>query len=375
MDLSDLITIAAGQPREPKGGSIDAGLPADDGSGGRFAAYLESRRPQIESFLANAAPAPEDLTTPQAFDLIGYLYEPLNGFTSGGGKRTRPALCLLGAEAVGADPICALSTAAAVELFQSAALIHDDIADESELRRGKPCLHVSQGTGLAINAGDLALISMNAFLLQDPSLDDATCLQLLCELTYMSQRTLEGQALDLGWVRDGRWDLSTDDYLFMATHKTAHYTAATPLACGAICAHGTDEQVEALRSFGLEAGLAFQIQDDLLNLVGEAERQGKDFRSDITEGKRTLVALHALSHLEGSARDELLSILRSKTGDPQLLARAVELMDEAGSIPYARSKAQELADAACSHLEDAELTQGARETLLSMASFFVNRLG
>ena len=375
MDFASLIGLASSGEGASVGTPAQASAETVANAYADFQTYLQSRRPQIEAFLTNSAPMPESLLDPQAFDLLGYLYEPLNGFTSGGGKRTRPALCLLGAEAVGADPICALSTAAAIELFQSAALIHDDIADNSEMRRGVPCLHKSHGTGIAVNAGDLALVTSNALLLGDPSLDDARCLQLLCEITYMEQRTLEGQALDLGWVRDGRWNLTVDDYLFMATHKTAHYTAATPLACGAICGGGSEEQIECLRSFGLDAGLAFQIQDDLLNLVGDAERQGKDFRSDITEGKRTMVALHALNHLAGAQHDELLGILSAGTSDTGELARAVELMEAAGSLEYARSRASELVGSAKERLKGADFAVGPLQTLHSMADFFVERLG
>lgn len=340
-----------------------------------FAHYLKSRRPQVEDFLARFTPRPEDSTVHAAGDLSRYLYEPLARFTAGGGKRTRPVLCLLGAQAVGVDPICALSTAAAIEYFQSAALIHDDIADKSELRRGEPCLHISDGTGIAINAGDLALVNVYAGLLVDGSLDNETCLRILCELTYMEQRTLEGQALDLGWVRDGRWDVTVDDYLFMATHKTAYYSAATPLACGVICAGGTDEQVDALFSFGLDAGLAFQLQDDLLNVVGDPAEQGKDYRSDITEGKRTMIAVWALEHLEGDERDELRTLLSAHTTDPADLARAVELMEQAGAIDHVRAYAQELVDRARGHLDGVELDEEARKVLLSMATFFIERLG
>ncbi|MBQ9007219.1 MAG: polyprenyl synthetase family protein [Atopobiaceae bacterium] len=340
-----------------------------------FVSYLKRRRPQVEDFLARFTPRPEDSTVHAAGDLSRYLYEPLARFTAGGGKRTRPVLCLLGAQAVGVDPICALSTAAAIEYFQSAALIHDDIADKSELRRGEPCLHISDGTGIAINAGDLALVNVYAGLLVDGSLDNETCLRILCELTYMEQRTLEGQALDLGWVRDERWDVTVDDYLFMATHKTAYYSAATPLACGVICAGGTDEQVDALFSFGLDAGLAFQLQDDLLNLVGDPAEQGKDYRSDITEGKRTMAAVWALGHLEGPERDELRSILSAHTSDPKDLARAVELMEQAGAIEHVRQKAQELVEQARGHLDGVEIDEEARKVLLSMATFFIERLG
>jgi len=346
---------------------------ANDG-GAKFAAYLKQRRPQVEDFLARFTPRPEDGTVHVAGDLARYLYEPLARFNLSGGKRTRPILCLLGAQAVGVDPICALSTAAAVEYFQSAALIHDDIADKSELRRGEPCLHITEGVGLAINAGDLALVQVYAGLLADQSLENDTCLRILCELAYMQQRTLEGQALDLGWVRDKRWDVSVEDYLYMAQHKTAYYSAATPLACGAICAGGDDAQIEALFSFGLDAGLAFQLQDDLLNLVGDPAEQGKDFRSDITEGKRTMAAVTALERLEGAEHDELLAILSAKTTDAAQLARAVELMEACGAIEAVCTRALELVESGKEHLREAEFDPEALATLVSMADFFVKRV-
>ena len=343
--------------------------------GAAFAAYLAQKRPQIEDYLARFCPRPEDGTVHVAGDLAGYLYEPVIRFTAGGGKRTRPALCLLGAQAVGVDPICALSTAAAVEYFQTAALIHDDIADKSELRRGAPCLHITDGVGLAINAGDLALVHVFADLLADSSLENDTCLRVLCELAYMMERTLEGQALDIGWVRDGRWDVTEDDYLFMASHKTAYYSAATPLACGAICAGGSDEQIEALFSFGLDAGLAFQLQDDLLNLVGDEEQQGKDYRSDITEGKRTLLAVRALAQLGEADARELRGLLAAGTTNPDELARAVALIDQAGAIDHARTFAHELVARAKARLAGVEIDQSAHAVLESMADFFVERLG
>lgn len=337
-----------------------------------FASFLASRRGTIDQHVMASvpSPAPDSASTPQ---LERYLYAPLRRFVASGGKRTRPALCLLGAAAVDAPEERALSVASAVELFQSAALIHDDIADKGELRRGQPCVHVTEGAGVALNVGDLALVATTATVLRDEHLDDATRLALLNEICSMEERTLEGQALDLGWARDGRWDVSVDDYLYMASHKTAYYTAAVPLACGAICGGGSKQQVEALRAFGMDAGLAFQLQDDLLNLVGDSEAQGKDFRSDITEGKRTLLAVWALEHLGAQDRDELVALLSSETGDPAKLARAVELMERAGSIEYTRSYALQLVKQAKAHLDGVQLNGDARNTLLSMADFFVER--
>ena len=347
---------------------------ASDG-GAVFASYLERRQPQIEDYLSRFTPRPEDSTVHAAGDLAHYLYEPLARFTSSGGKRTRPVLCLLGAQAVGSDPICALSTAAAVEYFQSAALIHDDIADKSELRRGIPCLYTTDGVGIALNTGDLALTTVYAGLLSDGSIENDTCLRILCELAYMMQRTLEGQALDLGWVRDKRWDVTVDDYLFMATHKTAYYSAATPLACGAICAGGNDAQVETLFEFGLDAGLAFQLQDDLLNLVGDPSVQGKDYRSDITEGKRTLLAIWALEHLDEVRKSELQRLLTLGTTNKDELVRAVALIEESGAIEHTRLYARELVERAKARLDGIELEEQARTVLDSMADFFVERLG
>ena len=305
-------------------------------------------------------------------DMARYLYGPLSAYSANGGKRHRPMVCMLGCAAVGGDPRAASCAAAAVEHFHIAALIHDDIADEGELRHGKPCLHLTQGLGLAINDGDLALSQVTGIVLRDERLSDAVKVRVLGELVDMTTRTIEGQALDIGWARDDRWDISVDDYLTMASHKTAYYSVAVPLACGAIIGDGTDEQVEALRSFGMATGLAFQLQDDLLNLIGDKESVQKDFRNDITEGKRTLNVVYALQ--DPSVAEELRSILSARTSDPAMLARAVDLMRQAGALDYARSYSLELTRNAKEQLKSVRLEPKPKELLLSMADFFVERL-
>ena len=301
-----------------------------------------------------------------------YLYEPLGNYSANAGKRHRPLICMLASVAVGGSWERAASCAAAIEHFQTAALIHDDIADNGKLRRGKPCLHITQGTGIAINCGDYALSLTTAAVASDPALDNDTKVRLIQELSAMTARTIEGQALDLGWVRDGRFDITVDDYLTMATHKTAFYSGAVPLACGAIIGGGDERQIEALRTFGMHTGLAFQIQDDLLNLIGEKEARNKDFRSDITEGKRTLVAVHALNN--SPHRAAIARILSSGETDPQMLAHVVDLFDMAGSIEYARGYALDLTRRAKAELAAIDLDGHCRELLLSMADFFVDRL-
>lgn len=305
-------------------------------------------------------------------DMETYLYGPLMAYSKNAGKRHRPLICILACNAVGGDEHKAYSSAAAIEHFHTAALIHDDIADEADLRRGKPCMHLTEGEGIAINAGDLALSIVNGLVMRDPSLDDTTKVRVALELVGMAQSTVEGQALDIGWARDGRYDITEEDYFVMATHKTAYYSGAVPLVVGAIIGGAREEVVEGLRSFGLDTGLAFQIQDDLLNLIGTKEAKEKDYRSDITEGKRTLVAVHALHN--STQKQRLLEILSSKEKDPKLLEEAVQIMIDAGSIDYARKYAQQLVDQAKERLMEVLEPCFGRAILISMADWFVDRL-
>jgi geranylgeranyl diphosphate synthase type I len=307
-------------------------------------------------------------------DMDTYLYTPMLEFSRNGGKRHRPLICFAACLAVGGDATKAVSAAAAIEHFHTAALIHDDIADEAELRRGEPCLYLTQGMGLAINMGDLGLQLVNGTVAKDPTLDDATKVRVITELIDMTRRTIEGQALDIGWARDGRYDITPEDYLVMATCKTAHYSGAVPLAIGAIIGGGTETQIEGLRNYGLDTGLAFQIQDDLLNLIGKAESTKKGFRDDITEGKRTLVVVHALQNLEEPDRSRLVEILSSHTKDPHDLDEAVAIMQKSGSIEYARNYAENLTSIAKNRLNDMIEPSPARTLLISMADWFVNRL-
>jgi geranylgeranyl diphosphate synthase type I len=330
-----------------------------------FELYLKSHAKAFDRYLATFF---GDGTHP---DMSRYLYGPLKQFSDNSGKRHRPLICLLACEAVGGDAKQAWPAAAAIEHFHTAALIHDDIEDSSLTRRDEPCMHIAEGTGLAVNAGDLALALVCGTVVHDPGLDDATKIRVLGELVDMTTRTIEGQALDIGWARDGRFDLTVDDYLTMANHKTAFYSGGVPLAVGAIIGGGSTAQVETLRAFGMAAGLAFQIQDDVLNLCGTKESTKKDFRSDVAEGKRTLIAIHALQNAE--RRERLQEILLAHSSDPALLAEAVEIMDESGSIEFARTYACDLVIDAKQGLIESVPKSRARDLLASMADFFVKR--
>ena len=222
--------------------------------------------------------------------------------------------------------------------------------------------------------GDLGLSLVNGTVIDDSNLDDSTKVRVIKELIDMTRRTIEGQALDIGWARDGRYDITPEDYLTMATHKTAHYSGAVPLAIGAIVGGGTETEIEALRNYGLDTGLAFQIQDDLLNLVGKTESTKKGFRDDITEGKRTLVVVHCLQNADDADRKRIIEILSSKEKDPAVLAEAVDIMERSGSIDYARSYAENLTSIAKNRLMDMVKPSDSRDLLISMADWFVSRL-
>ena len=333
-----------------------------------FELYLRKEGKKIDAYLDEHFSSEQGAHS----DMLRYLYTPLAEFSANSGKRHRPIICMLACEAVGGDPTLALRSATAIEHFHTAALIHDDIQDGAETRRGEPCFHVKEGIALAINAGDLALSLVTGSVVTDPYLDDATKIAVLSELVNMTTRTIEGQALDIGWARDNRFDLGVEDYLVMARHKTAFYSGAIPLAIGAIIGGASTSLVETLRGFGLAAGLAFQIQDDLINLTGSD--RSKDFRIDITEGKRTLMVVHALSNATPEARERLLDILRSQTADPLILEEAVQILEDAGSINYARDYALGLITEAKESLSEALEPNKASKLLMSMADFFIKRV-
>lgn len=302
-----------------------------------------------------------------------YLYSILDEFIARGGKRTRPAMALLACEAVGGDPRRALSGGCAIEFFHAAALIHDDIMDSSLLRRGEPCAHILHGVPLAINAGDYALGLVCTIVVRDPLLEDAIKLAVLDVIGEMSERTVEGQALDVGWVRDDVYDLTPMDYLDMALGKTGYYSGIAPLKVGAITGGATEEETRALMEFGKNVSIAFQIQDDLLNIVGDELTMGKDFLTDVLESKRTLMVIHALASAEADDRERLIELLRLKHEKSEdNVAEIVEVMERYGSIDYARSFARDLIVQGRGYL-DALRPSRARDILAAMALYFLER--
>ena len=235
------------------------------------------------------------------------------------------------------------------------------------------CAHILHGVPLAINAGDYALGLVCTMVVRDRGLDDATKLAVLEVISEMSERTVEGQALDVGWVRDGIFDLTPDDYMVMALGKTGYYSGIAPLKAGAVIGGATAEEIEALAGFGQSCSIAFQIQDDLLNILGDANTMGKDYLSDILESKRTLMVIHCLAEAGPNDRERLIQLLRlgnAKGADET--GEVLRLLERYGSVDYARAKAVALVAEGRSCLA-AVRESHARDVLASMAGYFLER--
>jgi len=286
-----------------------------------------------------------------------------------GGKKLRPSLAVLSALAVGGQVQCALKTGAAVELIHTFSLIHDDIMDQDDKRRGKPSVHILWGEPMAILAGDTLFSEAYATVMssEEDGVSPDKILPALQTLVDSCVKICEGQALDMGFA--GRLDVTEEEYLLMIYKKTAALIAAATKA-GAILGGGSPEQVEALSEYGRLIGMAFQIQDDYLDVASSEEELGKPVGSDIVEGKMTLLVVHALAKADESDRERLLTILEEE-GDENV-SEAVEIMEKYGSIQYTWKLAQEdvkQAKQLLNILDDSP----ARDALLQIADFVVER--
>ena len=277
------------------------------------------------------------------------LYESIREFVSRPSKGLRPALCLASCLAYGGRAENALPSAAGIELLHNAFLVHDDIEDGSEARRGRPTMHRSVGVPHATNAGDVMnALAMRLFRRNLEQLGSCPALRVFDEVDHMLIESLEGQALELGWIRDNDCRVGTDDYLRLVLKKTAWYSFIHPMRIGAIVARPEDESLDRFHQFGFLLGAAFQIHDDVLNLVGDEARYGKEIGGDLWEGKRTLAVAHALSTGTTATRARLEQFLARprESRFPRQLFDVHRMLEDGGSIAWASGVAGALARAA-----------------------------
>jgi geranylgeranyl diphosphate synthase type II len=288
-------------------------------------------REAIQRRVLEALPHPEAASRPELAEYARLLRD----YPERGGKMLRGTLLCYTGLAYGAGLERLLPVAAALELFQNWALIHDDIEDASDERRGKPALHRLYGLPLALNAGDALHARMWAMLIEAEAPRE-----VLREFVRLVELTAQGQHLEMSWVERQRFDLTEADYLEMCGQKAAYYTAVAPLRLGALAAGA--EPPALFEQAGMKLGLGFQITDDVLNLVGEREKYGKEIAGDLWEGKRTLILLRFLRQAEPPERARAEALLRlprerKPASEVEWLHRRLL---ESGAVAYAQKVAE-----------------------------------
>ena len=311
--------------------------------------------------------------------ILSYLKgEPVDLYTASahllkaGGKRLRPILLLTVARGYGLEEEKALPAAAAVELLHNFTLVHDDIMDRDPFRRNVPTVHSIWGEALAILAGDLLFSkAFEALLdLERSGIDHNLIVRATRRLAWASVTVAEGQALDMEFEK--RIDVSEEDYMVMIDKKTAAlFKAAAEI--GAIIAGASEEQIRHIGEYSRLAGKAFQIRDDILGLVADERKLGKPVLSDIREGKRTILVIYALKHLDESRREKLLSILGNRSASVAELQYAANIIKETGAIQYAWEKAVDLINKAIEHLKKSGIDNEVYEMLEELAKYIVSR--
>lgn len=284
-----------------------------------------------------------------------FLYDLLKDYPARGGKKFRSALVLLSCEWFGGSIKDALPSALAYELFQNFALIHDDIEDDSLMRRGQPTMHRTVGIPLALNVGDTMFGLVYETLVSNREhLGAERCLEILHHFNQVARHTFEGQALDIGWVHD---DVFPDraEYQAMITRKTGWYSGKGPCQCGALIGGADADALELIGKFGEAVGIGFQARDDVLNLITSSETKapeasaggyGKERGGDIAEGKRTLITIELFDRLSKSDAEKLHQILlkpREKNTEEEV-EWAISQAEETGAldavIDYCKKHAQ-----------------------------------
>lgn len=255
----------------------------------------------------------------------------------GGGKRLRAVLPTLVARAIGSDADDGLlDLGAALETIHNFTLLHDDIMDDDEVRRGRPAVHVAFDVPTAINAGDAMLAIAFEMIASSPHIDDGHMRDLVLRIGQMVREVAEGQQMDMEFEQKDL--VSEDEYLTMIERKTGTMFRAGA-EMGALMSGASADLVEAMRRWGHALGICFQIMDDLIDLLSDSKSLGKPSGSDLKQGKRTLIALHALRQAPSEAKATFEIAFGNEASTDAMVADAVAALHTLGSIDHARSMA------------------------------------
>ena len=292
------------------------------------------------------------------------LYEPCDYILTLGGKRLRPAALLLGYQLFRDDPDVALPAAWAVELFHNFSLMHDDIMDAAPLRRGQPTVHTRWNTTTGILSGDVMLIFAYRYLTTIEPAEVA--LALLKTFNRVATEVCEGQQMDVEF--ETRNDVSIAEYLQMIELKTAVLLGGA-LEMGALCAQAPLADARHLYEFGRLAGIAFQLQDDLLDTYGEPKKFGKQVGGDILQNKKTFLVLKTLETAAAGDRQSLQHWLTTGAENPTEKVAAVRILFDRNDVPaLVLAEKQRFQEEAFQHLEAVQAPAERKTALRQMVS-------
>jgi len=290
------------------------------------------------------------------------LYEASRHLVDAGGKRLRPSMLLLAGEAAGGDPAMMAPAAVSIELVHNFTLIHDDIMDNADVRRGRPSVHKLWGQSGAILAGD-TLYSKAFQVLGITRAGTEQLLGAMNMLSYTCTEICEGQWLDMEF--EAREQVSEAEYMEMIEKKTGVLYGASA-GMGGLLAGASPQVVSSLDRFGRMTGMGFQLQDDVIDLVTPESVSGKRQGGDLAEAKKTLIMIHA------SANGISVPVFGRRDASAEEIKQSIALLEKSGSIEYARSRAEEMVERGKNALEVLPDTK-AKATLLNLADYMVKR--
>ena len=294
------------------------------------------------------------------------LYDPIRYFLNLGGKRMRPVLTLMSHELFHPEYNRAMAAALSIELFHNFSLIHDDIMDEAPLRRGKETVHSKWNSNIAILSGDVLLVEGFKLL----TTYDGTVLKRTLELfNRTATEVCDGQQMDMDF--ESLDEVPIDDYLKMIRLKTAVLVGCS-LEMGAIVGEASDSDCKELYNFGVNLGIAFQLQDDILDVYAHGDQFGKQIGGDIISNKKTYLLLRALEDADEEQKERLRALLQET--DPQTKVKGVmALYEELNIREKATQRMNEYHATAMGNLNDIQVAEDKKEALRLLADFLLNR--
>ena len=296
------------------------------------------------------------------------LYEPITYTLNMGGKRLRPVMTLLACQVFGEDINRAMPAAQAVEIFHNFTLLHDDIMDHADLRRGKPAVHKKYNENVAILSGDAMSIMAYQYLTKTNTPNIQELVQLFSKTAL---EVCEGQQYDMDF--EDTFDVCIDDYLKMIRLKTAVLIACS-FKMGAIIANASAEDADHLYQFGIKLGIAFQLQDDLLDVFADEEKFGKKIGGDIVANKKTFLLLKALELADPDQKKELIDWIEQEKFDPKEKIAAIKQIYLDLKLPeISKKKMEQSYQFALEELNSIQINPDKKEILHILAKMIMKR--